>query len=388
MHYRNTEMKIDQFINYINEGKINLSPAFQRGHVWKTPARAKLVRNIVLGRPIPSIFLYKNPQGTKYSYNILDGKQRLESLILFIADTREDLKIPLWKDYFFPASLRSGASFEISLPGAKHTFRQLSDNSIRDFREYTIPTTEITLTDQSNLDEIINLFVDINQQGVAVKRFSIVKAMARDDKLLKSVFELIALQQRRGEDIHYRPKSNEFTRVLKTLTLVSNIEDNNAKVDRMWERLLEIALFQRTGEHRAPVDVLKRFIRVQEKGLEPQPRLTKAELETLRKPFRFLDKAYRSIPLRTRRLTSDQTHFYTMITSLIAEGLLDDYSATVLTKKLFAFARIIDNQAPMPTDKRVKRIIEDYLEESSQQTTHVSRRVARQKLFVQAIESL
>ena len=73
MNYRNTEMKIDQLVNYFNEEKINLSPAFQRGHVWKLRTRRQLIANIVQGRPIPAIFLYKEASGARYSYNILDG---------------------------------------------------------------------------------------------------------------------------------------------------------------------------------------------------------------------------------------------------------------------------------------------------------------------------
>jgi hypothetical protein len=39
MQYRNTEMKVDQLVGYLNDGKINLSPVFQRGHVWKVGVR-------------------------------------------------------------------------------------------------------------------------------------------------------------------------------------------------------------------------------------------------------------------------------------------------------------------------------------------------------------
>src|SRR6266851_4972116 len=106
-------MKIDQLVSYLNEEKINLSPAFQRGHVWKLIDRKKLLRNIVLGKPIPAIFLYKEAVGSKYSYNILDGKQRLESLILFIADDRPDVKIDKWQKYFFGPSYRTNARFSL-----------------------------------------------------------------------------------------------------------------------------------------------------------------------------------------------------------------------------------------------------------------------------------
>src|SRR5713101_877018 len=100
MLYRNSELRLDQIITYLNEEKINLSPVFQRGHVWPLTVRKKLVKNILQGKPIPAIFLYKEPAGTKYSYNILDGKQRLESIILFVGNERADWSIPKWKGYF------------------------------------------------------------------------------------------------------------------------------------------------------------------------------------------------------------------------------------------------------------------------------------------------
>jgi len=213
MNYRNSEMKIDQLVNYLNDDKINLSPAFQRGHVWTLKTRKKLVRNIVQGKPIPAIFLYKEAAGSKYSYNILDGKQRLESLILFIADSRPDVQIPKWSRYFFNSTLRDSANFIIELQEGKRAFRALSDDVVRDFREYSIPTVEISLDDNSALDEVITLFVDINQQGEPVKRFDIVKALYKGEPLLKSIFSLIALEQKRGQDVFYRYKNNDVTAV-------------------------------------------------------------------------------------------------------------------------------------------------------------------------------
>src|SRR6266566_2387206 len=82
MNYRNLDLKVDQFVAYLNDDKINLIPPFQRGHVWNLPTRRKLIQNIVQGRPIPAIFLYREASGSRYAYSILDGKQRLESLIL------------------------------------------------------------------------------------------------------------------------------------------------------------------------------------------------------------------------------------------------------------------------------------------------------------------
>jgi len=49
MKYQNLDLKMDQFVAYVNSDKINLIPSFQRGHVWKLPTRRKLIANIVQG---------------------------------------------------------------------------------------------------------------------------------------------------------------------------------------------------------------------------------------------------------------------------------------------------------------------------------------------------
>jgi uncharacterized protein with ParB-like and HNH nuclease domain len=112
MNFKNTEIKIDQLVSYLNDGKINLSPAFQRGHVWKVSQRKGLIQNILLGRPIPAIFLFKKSDGSKYLYNILDGKQRIESILLFVNNSREDLRINNWTSFVY-GEVRKQANFVV-----------------------------------------------------------------------------------------------------------------------------------------------------------------------------------------------------------------------------------------------------------------------------------
>ena len=57
--------------------------------------------------------------------------------------------------------------------------------------------------------------------------------------LLSDVFNLIADEQRRGKDTFYKKKQTVFTWVLTKLQMMQNLSNPNAKVDRMWERLLE-----------------------------------------------------------------------------------------------------------------------------------------------------
>ena len=383
MNYRNSEMKIDQLVSYLNEEKINLSPAFQRGHVWAPKTRRKLIQNIVQGKPIPAIFLYKEAVGSKYSYNILDGKQRLESLILFIANQRQDVKIPNWSRYFFNPALRESAEFSITLPEGKRRFENLADDVVRDFREYSIPTIEISLDDESSLDEVITLFVDINQQGEPVKRFDIIKAMYKGDPLLKNVFSLLAVEERRGQDIFYKAKNNDITAVLKKLQVVDSVGTPNSKVDKMWEKLLEIASFVRTRKHRKPVEILKEFITTKK---TPSQKLNKTEIKIIRSTFGFLRTLLPS--LGNNRLFVDQTHSYTLVTSLIRTDLLSRFGDKKLKSKITKFAKILEKDAPAKGSDQISDKLTKYREYAAKQTTDASRRIERDRLLVEMLEVL
>lgn len=384
MNYKNTELKLNALVSYLNDEKINLSPVFQRGHVWNVAARRSLMKNIVQGRPIPAMFLYKEAQGATYTYNILDGKQRIESIILFIGANRETFKVNSWHKYFYGAKDRKDVDFSIDLEGQKKTFTQLPEEIVRDLGEYAIPTIEIRLNDESSLDEIINLFVDINQSGVQVNRFDVVKAMGDKNPLLQSVFDLISRKERRGQDTYYKAKDNEFTKVLKPLKSVGGLSDANAKVDRMWERMLEVVLFARTGKHRPPAEILKGFIRIPD---EKPKKVSADESRRLRTAFRYLESAYRT-ELSSTPLANNQVHFYILITTLLSKNLLEVYGEDELTRKLIAFGRILDGKDKRPRTKQIASTIEQYIELSQRQTTHVGRREDRTKYFLDAIAAL
>lgn len=391
MQYANSQMKLDQLIGYFNSGKINLIPPFQRGRAWKLPSRRRLLENIVKGRPIPAIFLYKQASGSQFDYNILDGKQRLESLILFIGSARADLRVDGVGNYFFDKAEKADIGFNIELAGKKKTFKQLSDETVRQFREYAIPTIEIDLDDDdASLDEIVGLFVDINTQGEKVKRFDIVKAIGRENKLLKSAFAMIAEQQKRGKDRVFKKKNNIYTRVLERLEVVESVTGRNQRVDRIWERLVEIVLFNRTKTHRQPGQVLKAFIK-SEKDSADYAALTPKELAEIRRCFNFLDHCYKNSDLGKTRLARDTPHFYTMVTTLLSSRLLEADGAPPeypkVQKKLVAFGKMVDSPT-LPNNPMLLVAVREYKEAATKQTTHPGRRKTRQERFLEIMEAL
>lgn len=381
MKYSNSQMKLDQLIGYFNSNKINLIPPFQRGRAWKLPARRRLLENIVHGRPIPAIFLYKQASGSQFDYNILDGKQRLESLIMFIGSARSDLKVENVSAYFFEKSEKKDVGFDIVLGGKKKTFKQLSDEAVRQLREYAIPTIEIDLDDdEASLDEIVGLFVDINTQGEKVKRFDIVKAIGRGNSLLKGAFSMIAQEQKRGKDRFYKKKNNAYTRVLGRLEAIESVAGRNQKVDRIWERLVEIILFNRTKSHRQQGQVLKAFIK-SEKASGDYAALTTQETREVARCFNFLDRCYKNTDLAKTRLARDIPHFYTMVTTLLSSNLLDADGAPPaypnVQEKLLAFGKMLDSSA-ISSDKEIADAMREYKDAAAKQTTHPGRRKARQ----------
>jgi hypothetical protein len=381
MKYSNREMKVGTIVAHLNDKTINLIPPFQRGTVWDLKTRRMLITNMIQSRPIPAVFLYKEASGSKYSYNILDGKQRLETLMLFIGNKHPDLNIPAIKDYFFKKPADKNRDFKVKIDGKMKGFADLDDGAVRNLREYAISTIEIDLEDDaSGIDEVVNLFIDINQYGVKVSRFDVIKAMGKDP-LFKQVFDLIALKQPRKETTYYKAKRTDYVFVLKRLSVVSRLADANSQVDRMWERLTEIALFERSREHRAPVAILKGFIR----GESTNPRLTATEQANLKRVFTFLATLYRKDGFSQSKLATDQPQFYTLVTTLLATDLLARYAEAELMRRLLDFRKALENPKAF---RSLTKLAVEFQEESAKQTTHPSRRQRRQEILVSAIDAL
>lgn len=74
------DFNISTLFSLIDNGVIKMPP-FQRNYVWDEKRASKLIESIILGLPIPQIFLYE--QG-KNSFYVIDGQQRLLSIYFFI----------------------------------------------------------------------------------------------------------------------------------------------------------------------------------------------------------------------------------------------------------------------------------------------------------------
>jgi hypothetical protein len=56
-------------------------PPFQRSYVWSQNQASRFIESLLLGLPVPGVFLYKEPTTNKHL--VIDGQQRLKTLLFF-----------------------------------------------------------------------------------------------------------------------------------------------------------------------------------------------------------------------------------------------------------------------------------------------------------------
>ncbi|RAO54400.1 DUF262 domain-containing protein [Micromonospora saelicesensis] len=115
---------VAEFIEWFEQGRIILSPDFQRGEVWRNPAKAFLIDTILRGYPVPPIHMRFRLDRGKVMREVIDGQQRLTSVIQF---------------YNGPLALPKGtaAAGSATAPWAGLKYSQLPDELQERFLTYT-----------------------------------------------------------------------------------------------------------------------------------------------------------------------------------------------------------------------------------------------------------
>lgn len=147
-----SQKTVDELISMWKRRRLNLSPAFQRQSVWGSRDRQLLIASVLDGVPLPSIYLYKQVgAGGVPKFDVIDGKQRLETILLFLG------KGPLAAD----DELAVRAAFDEDAALEWWYWGDLS----RDVRHRFLSTKIATIEVEGGLGEIIDLFVRINSTG-------------------------------------------------------------------------------------------------------------------------------------------------------------------------------------------------------------------------------
>jgi hypothetical protein len=77
-----TDWTTETIIAQLKRGNIALNPRFQRRDAWTVQQKSKFIESLVMGLPVPQIVLAESRE-KRGSYLVLDGKQRLLSLLQY-----------------------------------------------------------------------------------------------------------------------------------------------------------------------------------------------------------------------------------------------------------------------------------------------------------------
>ncbi|MGN6422504.1 MAG: DUF262 domain-containing protein [Asticcacaulis sp.] len=74
-------MSIGEIVSMYDDSEIVVDPEFQRLFRWNSSQKSKLIESILLGIPIPSIFVFEKDDG---KWELIDGLQRISTILEFM----------------------------------------------------------------------------------------------------------------------------------------------------------------------------------------------------------------------------------------------------------------------------------------------------------------
>lgn len=175
------DFNIKTLFDFMDSGVVKI-PSFQRNYVWDIKRASKLIESIILGIPIPQIFLYEE---SRNNFLVIDGQQRLMSIYYFmkkrfprkdriveirnIVDKNKILpdEILFNNDYFRDFNLR----LPEVLPNAPNKFNKQNYSTLNDYKiTFDLRTIRHIIIKQGSTIEddfaVYEIFNRLNSGGV------------------------------------------------------------------------------------------------------------------------------------------------------------------------------------------------------------------------------
>lgn len=146
------DIDVDGIVKRLRNGDIYI-PDFQRAYVWKPKQASRLIESLLLGLPVPGIFLSIEPSTNRLL--VLDGQQRLISI----------------RSFYDGKLFNSRTTF--SLRGVHNNFEGKTYSTLTDSERRQLDNSVISATviqaDDNNEESIYYIFERLNTGGTLLK---------------------------------------------------------------------------------------------------------------------------------------------------------------------------------------------------------------------------
>ena len=170
--------------SFVESGAVKI-PGFQRNYVWDIGRASKLIESLILGLPVPQIFLYEEGRN---NFLVIDGQQRLMSIYYFMKmrfpkkEKRVELRQIFDGQGSFPEEIIyddtyfSGFNLQLpqKLPDRPNKFKGLNYSTLGDYKsQFELrPIRNVIIKQNAPKDEdssIYEIFNRLNSGGINLR---------------------------------------------------------------------------------------------------------------------------------------------------------------------------------------------------------------------------
>jgi Protein of unknown function DUF262 len=151
------DLTLREVVRMVSDGELNAAPAYQRKFRWKQADESRLIESLLLGLPVPSVFVASNDD---FTLEVVDGLQRVSTIVHFLDPSKEDLQ-RIGRN----APLKLQELDKLTTLEGK-TYASLPEDVQRYFGRLSLRIT--TLTDKSDASVRFQLFERLNRGAIAL----------------------------------------------------------------------------------------------------------------------------------------------------------------------------------------------------------------------------
>jgi hypothetical protein len=152
------DIHVQQILTMLDERQISIAPAYQRQFRWDATRCSQLIESLMLGIPIPNLFMATNADNT---WEVVDGLQRLCAIVKFAGTHALREKLNLGEALLLSDLQKlekfNGVKFDTLPPHIQQHIK-------------TRPLKVVTLNDKSDTVVRFDLFERLNTGGISLTK--------------------------------------------------------------------------------------------------------------------------------------------------------------------------------------------------------------------------